>query len=263
MANRAGLRKVVKTVRGKHGAVRRSYWVKAGEATKGFVKRHKGKIAAGALLAAGIMAANFFGDRNHGASRRAAVGSAASGTAAGARKVGSFVSGGIGQGLNAVVGAGRSVVTAASNSNMAQNLAYHTRSDRYSHGEAERVRRGESQGTLANIAHGIKYHTGFGRNTEFQNNQAASMLWGGRSFNQAVNFTPQRNQGFSGSTLHVGGNTGTSLSQSHAAQYGGAVHLSASRADSGYSMGPVQTVRGYGPTSRRGSPVARRLGLSG
>ena len=234
MANKAGLRKVVKTVRGKRGSVRRAYWVKAGEAAGGFIKRHKGKIAAGALLAAGIMAANFFGDRNHGASRRAAVGSAASGAAAGARKVGSFVSGGIGHGIGAVVGAGRSVVTAASNSNMAQNLAHHTT------GAVQRA-----------------------RNTEFQNNQAASMLWGGRSFNQAVNFTPQRNQGFSGSTLHVGGNTGTSLSQSHAAQYGGAVHLSASRADIGYSMGPVQTVRGYGPTSRRGSPVARRLGLSG
>ncbi len=234
MSNRAGLRKVVKTVRGKRGSVRRAYWVKAGEAAGGFVKRHKGKIAAGAILAAGIMAANFFGDRNHGSSRRAAVGAAASGAASGARKVGSFVSGGIGHGINAAVGAGRSVVTAASNSNIAQNLAHHTT------GAVQRA-----------------------RNTEFQNNQAASMLWGGRSFNQTVNFTPQRNQGFSGSTLHVGGNTGASLSQSHAAQYGGAAHLSASRADNQYTASPIQAVRGYGPSPRRGSAIGRRLGLGG
>lgn len=48
---RAGLKKVVKTVRGKRGTVRRSYYVKANEAPKkqGFLSRHKGKIAAGAL----------------------------------------------------------------------------------------------------------------------------------------------------------------------------------------------------------------------
>ena len=58
MANRAGLKKVTKTVRGKHGSVRRSYWVRGTEAVKGaakkvraFVGRHKGKIAAGAALA--------------------------------------------------------------------------------------------------------------------------------------------------------------------------------------------------------------------
>jgi len=48
---RAGLKKVVKTVRGKRGTVRRAYYVKANEAPKkqGFLSRHKGKIAAGAL----------------------------------------------------------------------------------------------------------------------------------------------------------------------------------------------------------------------
>lgn len=58
MANRAGLKKVTKTVRGKHGSVRRSYWVRGTEAVKGaakkvgaFVSRHKGKIAAGAAIA--------------------------------------------------------------------------------------------------------------------------------------------------------------------------------------------------------------------
>lgn len=35
MANRAGLKKVTKTVRGKHGSVRRSYWVKAAKVIGG------------------------------------------------------------------------------------------------------------------------------------------------------------------------------------------------------------------------------------
>lgn len=56
MANRAGLRKVVKTVRGKHGAVRRSYWVRAQEAGKSLIRKHGGKIAAGALLGAALLA---------------------------------------------------------------------------------------------------------------------------------------------------------------------------------------------------------------
>lgn len=58
MANRAGLKKVVKTVRSKKGTVKRSYWVRAGETVKSgarkvadFVGRHKGKIAAGAAAA--------------------------------------------------------------------------------------------------------------------------------------------------------------------------------------------------------------------
>lgn len=65
MANRAGLRKVVKTVRGKHGAVRRSYWVKAqgaaqaagraigrgARAVGSFAKAHP-LVTAGILMAA-------------------------------------------------------------------------------------------------------------------------------------------------------------------------------------------------------------------
>jgi ElaB/YqjD/DUF883 family membrane-anchored ribosome-binding protein len=53
MANRTGLKKVVKTVRGKKGTVKRSYWVKAqGAASKagGFVKKHAGKIAGAAAV---------------------------------------------------------------------------------------------------------------------------------------------------------------------------------------------------------------------
>lgn len=63
MANRAGLRKVVKTVRGKHGAVRRSYWVRAQEAGKGIIKKHGGKIAAGALLGAALLAGRYLSRR--------------------------------------------------------------------------------------------------------------------------------------------------------------------------------------------------------
>lgn len=56
MASKAGLKKVTKTVRGKKGAVRRSYWVKAKDAVKsagGFLNRNKGKIALGAAAAIG------------------------------------------------------------------------------------------------------------------------------------------------------------------------------------------------------------------
>lgn len=78
MANRAGLRKVVKTVRGKKGSVRRSYWVRAGDAVKsgaraagGFVGRHKGAIA-GALLAATAIGLNAYGHRQAGTSNTGA-----------------------------------------------------------------------------------------------------------------------------------------------------------------------------------------------
>lgn len=47
MASRPGLKKVVKTVRGKRGTVRRSYWVKA----KDVLRKHGGKILAGAAVA--------------------------------------------------------------------------------------------------------------------------------------------------------------------------------------------------------------------
>lgn len=66
MANRAGLKKVTKSVHGKKGTVRRSYWIKAKEGAKSvggkvagaarsagnFLNKHKGKIAAGVGLAA-------------------------------------------------------------------------------------------------------------------------------------------------------------------------------------------------------------------
>lgn len=56
---RAGLKKVVKTVRGKRGSVRRTYYVKGSEAPKkaGFLRRHAGKLAVGAaLVGAGVLA---------------------------------------------------------------------------------------------------------------------------------------------------------------------------------------------------------------
>jgi len=57
MPNRTGLKKVTKTVRGKKGSVRRSYWVRAKEAAKGVGRvawKHKGKIATGVAVAGGL-----------------------------------------------------------------------------------------------------------------------------------------------------------------------------------------------------------------
>lgn len=51
---RSGLRKEVRSVHGKHGTVKRSYWVKAQDATSGFLQKHKKKIAAGAAVAATV-----------------------------------------------------------------------------------------------------------------------------------------------------------------------------------------------------------------
>lgn len=56
MANRAGLKKVTKTVRGKKGVVKRSYWVRAKEGVKNFVKKHPTAVKVG-LGAAGALAA--------------------------------------------------------------------------------------------------------------------------------------------------------------------------------------------------------------
>lgn len=62
---RPGLKKVVKTVKGKKGSVKRSYWVKSNpkavqarggkgqEKQPGFLRRHAGKIALGAAALAG------------------------------------------------------------------------------------------------------------------------------------------------------------------------------------------------------------------
>ena len=57
---RSGLKKVTKSVRGRRGMVRRSYWIKAKEGAKSIGRtlwKHKGKIAtgfAGAAIATGI-----------------------------------------------------------------------------------------------------------------------------------------------------------------------------------------------------------------
>ena len=64
MANRSGLRKITKSVRGRKGSVRRSYWVRAKDEAsrvaghvKQFAKDHSGKIIAGAALGAGAVLA--------------------------------------------------------------------------------------------------------------------------------------------------------------------------------------------------------------
>lgn len=79
MANRAGLRKVTKSVKGKKGTVQRSYWVKASSAVKGaaksagkFIGKHKGKIAAGAGLA--LAAAAYKGIKTARAYKSAGMG---------------------------------------------------------------------------------------------------------------------------------------------------------------------------------------------
>ena len=66
MGSRAGLQKVVKSVRGKKGTVRRTYWIKTKDAVKGagrFLNKHKGKIAGAALLAG----AAYLGNKHRGA----------------------------------------------------------------------------------------------------------------------------------------------------------------------------------------------------
>jgi len=50
----AGLKKITKSVRGKHGQVRRSYWVRSQEATTGFASRHKKKLIGAAVVAATV-----------------------------------------------------------------------------------------------------------------------------------------------------------------------------------------------------------------
>lgn len=71
--NKTGKRKVVKAVRGKHGTVMRSYWVKSGS----LLKRHGGKIAAGAALAGAAYMAHkhrhFLGGAGHGLIKSLAV----------------------------------------------------------------------------------------------------------------------------------------------------------------------------------------------
>jgi len=72
MANRSGLKKVTKSVRGKHGSVRRSYWVKsspkaaAQQKQPGFLRRNAGKIAVGAVALAGAAYLAHRGLKNRG-----------------------------------------------------------------------------------------------------------------------------------------------------------------------------------------------------
>lgn len=57
--SRAGLKKVRKTVHGKHGTVSRSYWVKSASAVKSGIAHHGLKLGAGALaLGVGALAAH-------------------------------------------------------------------------------------------------------------------------------------------------------------------------------------------------------------
>jgi len=72
MGSRAGLKKVTKAVRGKHGMVKRSYWVRAKEAVGNFASRHKKKIIAG-VVTAGTVGALAYGHRH---AIRGAIGTA-------------------------------------------------------------------------------------------------------------------------------------------------------------------------------------------
>lgn len=96
--SRAGLKKVVKTVRGKKGTVKRTYWMKASQAAKstgGFLRRHGGKIAAGAaLVGAGLLAA-----RHRGAIKGAYHGA----------KIANAGASGVSKGMHAVTGHGLSL----------------------------------------------------------------------------------------------------------------------------------------------------------
>lgn len=98
--SRAGLKRVVKSVRSKKGTARRTYWVKAQEAAKGagrFLNRHKSKIAAGAaLVGAAALAAH-----NRGAIKGAYHGA----------RIANRASGTVSRGMKAVTGSGMSLRT--------------------------------------------------------------------------------------------------------------------------------------------------------
>ena len=96
MSGHAGLSKVTKSVKGKKGMVRRSYWVRGTDAVKSgakklgsFVNRHKGKIAGAAALAGAAYLGRKHGAaiRKHGAAIMSLLGRAArSAHSAGVRK---------------------------------------------------------------------------------------------------------------------------------------------------------------------------------
>lgn len=73
--SRAGLKKVVKTVRTKKGTKRQSFWVRAGEA----VSQHRGKIAAGLGIAA-VLAGGAYAYSRRGGSATPATASFGAGT---------------------------------------------------------------------------------------------------------------------------------------------------------------------------------------
>lgn len=60
---KSGLKKVVKSVHGKHGTVRRSYWVSTKEAVKRVARNHGGKIVGAALLVGGAALAHKHRDK--------------------------------------------------------------------------------------------------------------------------------------------------------------------------------------------------------
>lgn len=61
--SRSGLKREVRSVKGKHGTVKRTYWVKSQQAVTGFARKHKGKIA-GAAVAAATIGALAYGNRH-------------------------------------------------------------------------------------------------------------------------------------------------------------------------------------------------------
>lgn len=76
MSSKAGLKKITKSVRGKKGSVRRSYWVKAKTAVRGFAKRHpvatqlgKKALVAGAIIGGAALLHRY----KSGALRNAAI----------------------------------------------------------------------------------------------------------------------------------------------------------------------------------------------
>ena len=74
MSGHAGLTKKTITAKGKHGSVKRTYWVRASGAAKGaarkagaFVKKHKGAIKTGAKVAGAVAAAALLAKGVHSA----------------------------------------------------------------------------------------------------------------------------------------------------------------------------------------------------
>ena len=76
MSGHAGLTKKTITAKGKHGSVKRTYWVRASGAVKGaarkagaFVKKHKGAIKTGAKIAGAVAGAALVAKGLHSASK--------------------------------------------------------------------------------------------------------------------------------------------------------------------------------------------------